>query len=88
MTAQLVEAPGGAVLWSITSQVELGEIFSLPDTLTRRIVDSFAVPLSAPGHLSVLRGDIPRTAKAYEFYLRANQSRYDPEPGPLRAICT
>ncbi len=78
VNAQLVEAPGGAVLWSMTSQVELGDVFQLQDTLTQRIVDSLAVPLSARDQ-RMLRSDVPGTAKAYEFYLRANQLGYEPK---------
>ncbi len=78
VNAQLVEAPGGAVLWSMTSQIELGDVFQLQDTLTQRIVDSLAVPLSARDQRT-LRSDVPGTAKAYEFYLRANQLGYEPK---------
>ena len=71
VSAQLLEAPAGTVLWSYTAQVALGDIFQLQDTLARQIVESLALPLSgrerrAFGH------DVPANAKAYEFYLRAN----------------
>ena len=72
VSAQLLEAPSGTVLWSHSAQVGLGDIFQLQDTLARQIVESLALPLSsrerrAFGH------DVPASAKAYEFYLRANQ---------------
>jgi eukaryotic-like serine/threonine-protein kinase len=77
ITAQLVEAPGGAVLWSLTSQITLGDIFQLQDTLAQRIVDSLSVPLSAHDQ-RLLKHDVPATAKAFEYYLRANQLGYEP----------
>jgi serine/threonine protein kinase/tetratricopeptide (TPR) repeat protein len=76
-TAQLVEAPSGAVVWSQTLQVPLRDIFELQDHLVRGIVDSLSVPLSAR-EAGRLRRDLPASARAYEFYLRANQLSYDP----------
>jgi serine/threonine protein kinase/tetratricopeptide (TPR) repeat protein len=75
VTTQLAEVPSGTVLWSQTTQVKLGDIFQLQDNLTSRIVESLAVPLSAREQRS-LKHDVPATAKAYEFYLRANQVAY------------
>jgi TolB-like protein/predicted Ser/Thr protein kinase len=75
VTTQLVEVPGGTVRWSQQTQVRLGDIFQLQDALTSRIVDSLAVPLSAREE-RILKRDVPATAKAYEFYLRANQIAY------------
>ena len=72
VNTQLVEAPRGAVLWSQTSQVPLGEFFHLQDDLKHRIVDSLALPLTARDQRT-LRHDVPASAKAYELYLRANQ---------------
>ena len=69
---QLVDALNGAVIWSQTSQVSLGDIFQLQDHLTRRIVESLQVPLTAHDE-SALRRDAPADPKAYERYLRANQ---------------
>jgi TolB-like protein/tetratricopeptide (TPR) repeat protein len=75
VTAQLSEVPSGTVRWSHTTQVHLGDIFQLQDALTTRIVESLAVPLSARDR-QVLKHDVPATARAYEFYLRANQLAY------------
>ena len=72
VTAQLAEIPGGAVRWSQSMVVRIGDIFQLQDALTSRIVESLAVPLSARDR-QVLKQDVPASAKAYEFYLRANQ---------------
>ena len=76
VTAQLVETPNGTVRWSHTTQVTLGDIFQLQDALTKRIVESLSVPLSARDE-RMLKRDVPATAKAYEFYLRANQIAYE-----------
>ena len=76
VTAQLAEVPSGTVRWSHTTQVTLGDIFQLQDALTTRIVESLAVPLSARDQRALKR-DVPASAKAYEFYLRANQLAYE-----------
>ena len=74
VTAQLADVPGGAVRWSQTTSVPLGDIFQLQDALTSRILESLAVPLT-PRDRQALTRDVPANAKAYEFYLRANQTR-------------
>jgi non-specific serine/threonine protein kinase len=76
VSAQLLEAPAGTVLWSHTAQVALGDIFQLQDTLARQIVESLALPLSGREHRALDR-DVPSSAKAYEFYLRANPLSHD-----------
>src|SRR5262245_38727891 len=76
VATQLVEVPGGTVLWSHTAQVGMGDIFGLQDSLTNRIVESLSVPLSAREQ-RLLRHDVPATARAYEFYLKANQLALD-----------
>jgi eukaryotic-like serine/threonine-protein kinase len=75
VTTQLADVPSGTVLWSQTSQVRLGDIFQLQDGLTSRIVESLAVPLSARDE-RLLKRDVPASAAAYDFYLRANQIAY------------
>ena len=72
VNTQLVEAPSGAVLWSKTSQASVRDIFQLQDELVDRIVDSMALPLSV-GEQRSLKHDVPASATAYEWYLRANQ---------------
>jgi serine/threonine protein kinase len=69
--AQLVEAPGGAVVWSQTSQVPLRDVFQLQDDLVQRIVASLSLPLTAREH-RLLKYDVPASPTAYEFFLRAN----------------
>ena len=77
VSAQLLEAPAGTVIWSHTAQVALGDIFHLQDTLARQIVESLALPLSGRER-QTLGHDVPSNAKAYEFYLRANPLSHDP----------
>jgi serine/threonine protein kinase len=72
LSAQLAEAPGGAVLWSNTLQVASDDIFQLHDTLVRELVEGLSIQLTAREH-RLLGRDVPGSAKAYEFYLRANE---------------
>jgi serine/threonine protein kinase/tetratricopeptide (TPR) repeat protein len=72
VTTQLVEAPDGTLVWSQTSQLPLGDLFRLQDDLASRIVESLSLPLTTREQ-RLLKHDVPASAKAYEFYLRANQ---------------
>src|SRR2546423_4712905 len=78
VTTQLVELPAGTVLWSLTSQATMADIFELQDGLTQRIVESLELPLSER-EARVLRRDVPATPRAHEFYLRAGQQGESPE---------
>jgi TolB-like protein len=82
VSTQLVEAPGGTVVWSETSQLSFGDLFRLQDELACRIVESLSLPLSTREH-RVLNQDVPASAKAYEFYLRANQLALNPGDWPI-----
>ena len=72
VSLQLLEAPGGTVLWAEQTQVSLGDLFQLQDEIAQRIVESLASPLVTQ-ELSQARRDTPATAQAYEYYLRGNQ---------------
>ena len=86
INAQLVEAPAGTVQWSHRSQTGLGDLFALQDELTRQIVESLAVPLSRSDE-QALKRDVPASARAYEFYLRANElSRTNETTGLARDL--
>ena len=76
VTSQLTDAASGALLWSDTAQAPIGDVFQVQDELTRRITDSLALPLTSHEQ-QLLRRDVPKTAKAYEFYLRGNQLSHD-----------
>lgn len=82
VSAQLLSAPGGTILWSGTEQVAFGHLFDVQDQLARAIVQSLAIPLSAREQRRFGR-DLPASARAYEFYLRANQLSQNPEMLPI-----
>ena len=77
VSAQLVEASSGTMLWSKTVQAAMRDLFEVQDQLARAIVESLAIPLSS-GEKRRLTHDLPASARAYEFYLRANQVSHDP----------
>ncbi len=73
---QLAEAPGGAVIWSRTAQVGLQDIFQLQDELVQHMVQSLALPLTWR-ESQLLKRDVPASAEAYEYFLRANSFDQD-----------
>lgn len=72
LSCQLVEAPSGTVLWSETVTSSMRDLFNVEDELSQHIVQSLMLPLSDRERRS-FRRDVPATAQAYEYYLRANQ---------------
>ncbi|HTK68398.1 MAG TPA: FlgO family outer membrane protein [Candidatus Eisenbacteria bacterium] len=72
VNTQLLDAATGTVAWTLSTQASMGDLFELQDGLARHIVESLSLPLSARERGS-LQKDVPVSAKAYEFYLRANQ---------------
>jgi non-specific serine/threonine protein kinase len=81
ITAQLVEAPSGTLLWSHSSQSSTQELLELHDDLVRRVVESILPSLSAHEHQK-LQQDRPANALVYELYLRANELARQPESLP------
>ncbi|HSD65639.1 MAG TPA: protein kinase, partial [Vicinamibacteria bacterium] len=75
VTIQLAEAPAGTLAFSHTVESTLGDLFALQDDLARRLTEALALPLGARRG----SGDVPKSARGYEFYLRANEiaRRYD-----------
>jgi TolB-like protein len=71
LVAQLVEAPGGTIVWSKTTQVRMQDVFQLQDDLARQVIESLSAPLSASDRVRLGR-DVPASGRAYELYLRAN----------------
>jgi tetratricopeptide (TPR) repeat protein len=69
-TAQLVEAPAGTLVSSQTLQAPLGAVYRLQDELAQRIVEALSPSLS---EREGRRRGVPASARAYEFYLRANE---------------
>jgi class 3 adenylate cyclase/TolB-like protein len=78
VNAQLTDVEDGRVLWSGRHQVDLDDLFRLQEVLTERIVASVSTPLS-PRERRLLRQDVPATARAFEFYLKANELSFRPE---------
>jgi serine/threonine protein kinase len=76
VTTQLVDATGSTVIWSHTAQAPVGDLFSLQDDLSGRIVESLSLPLTARER-RMLKQDVPSSAAAYELYLRANELSRD-----------
>jgi len=73
VSAQLADATAGTLLWSHTVQAPVEDLFQLQDSLVGRIAESISRPLTTPEERR-LRQDVPASAKAYEFFLRANQA--------------
>jgi len=76
VSAQLTETSSGTLLCSHSMQTPIGNIFRLQDELTECVVNTLQLRLSAYEQ-RVLRQDVPVDAKAYEYYLRANQFSHD-----------
>ena len=72
ISCQLLAAPSGTLIWSDVLCVSMDDLFQVQDGLANQIVQSLMLPLTQREH-RILRHDVPRGAKAYEYYLRANQ---------------
>jgi serine/threonine protein kinase len=72
VTAQLVDAREGTVLWSHAPHAALRDVFQLQDQLVDLIVASLSLSLTAREHRT-LKIDVPASPTAYEFFLRGNQ---------------
>jgi eukaryotic-like serine/threonine-protein kinase len=72
LTCQLVEAPCGTVIWSDTATSSIQDLFKIQDELCDGIVQSLRLPLN-DRERSIFRRDVPANARAFEYYLRANQ---------------
>ena len=72
VSAQLVDAREGTVLWSHSPHAALRDVFQLQDQLVDLIVSSLSLSLTAREHRT-LKVDVPASPTAYEFFLRGNQ---------------
>jgi len=72
ITAQLVEVPGGVVLWSHSSDVSARQLLQLHDELVSRVVGAI-LPALSPKDVALLQQDRPASATVYQLYLRANE---------------
>ncbi len=81
VSTQLVEAPAGTLVWSHTARAPVGDVFELQDDLARRILQSLPLAQGAAP-----RRDRPRSAHAYELYLRGNQLTKIPQLSEAREL--
>jgi serine/threonine protein kinase len=72
ITAQLVQVPDGAVLWSHSSEATVKELLQLHDLLVDRVVQE-VLPQLSPHDQEVLHHDRPASPTVYQLYLRANE---------------
>lgn len=72
LTCQLIEAPSGSVIWSDSADSSMQDLFTIQDELCECILQSLKLPLDEREHRTSRR-DVPASARAYEYYLRANQ---------------
>jgi eukaryotic-like serine/threonine-protein kinase len=72
LTCQLIEAPAGTVIWAESANSSMQDLFTIQDELCEHILQSLQLPLEERQHRTSRR-DVPASARAYEFYLRANQ---------------
>jgi eukaryotic-like serine/threonine-protein kinase len=71
INAELVQAPTGTLLASYACQTRRDNIIEAQDSLVRRIVEVLMLRLTERERRA-LSHDVPASARAYEFYLRAN----------------
>jgi len=72
LSCQLLAAPSGTLMWSDALHVSMNDLFQVQDGLANQIVQSLMLPLT-DRERRILRHDVPRSAKAFEYYLRGNQ---------------
>jgi eukaryotic-like serine/threonine-protein kinase len=82
VTAQLISAAEGTIVWSERMDVPLDDVIRVQDDLTVRIADSLAVPLT-PSEEQLLHRDVPVSPRAYDLYLRANHIFYESAGWPI-----
>ncbi|MGH7541872.1 MAG: protein kinase domain-containing protein [Gemmatimonadota bacterium] len=71
VATQLVEAPGGTLLTSLTVESSLDDLFRLQDDISRRVVETLSPSLTTGSTYDTPVA--PADAHAYELYLRANE---------------
>lgn len=71
VATQLVEAPGGTLLTSLTLESSLDDLFRLQDDISRRVVETLSPSLA--GGATYDTPAAPADARAYELYLRGNE---------------
>jgi len=71
VSAELVQAPTGTLIASYICQTKRDSIFEIQESLVQRIVEALKLRLTERERRT-LNHDVPGSARAYEFYLRAN----------------
>ena len=71
VSAELIHAPSGTLVGSYVSKTRLDNLIEVQDSLVRGIVELLVLRLTERERL-VLARSVPASARAYEFYLRAN----------------
>jgi TolB-like protein len=71
VSAELIHAPSGTLVGSYVSKTRLDNLIEVQDSLVRGIVDLLVLRLTERER-RVLAHNVPASARAYEFYLRAN----------------
>ena len=74
---QLLELPAGTVLFSDSRVATLSELFDLQDAVAAHIGRALPTTMGAGSPVSSAERDVPKSAGAYAFYLRANQLAYE-----------
>jgi eukaryotic-like serine/threonine-protein kinase len=72
VSAELIHAPSGTLVGSYVCKTGLHNLIEVQDSLVRGIVDVLVLRLTERER-RVLAHNVPASARAYEFYLRANQ---------------
>lgn len=72
VTAQLVRASDGTILWSQAPQVTLRDMLQIQDEIVTHIVESLSLSLTAREQRK-LKANVPSSPTAFEYFLRANQ---------------
>ncbi|MFY9728215.1 MAG: winged helix-turn-helix domain-containing protein [Bryobacteraceae bacterium] len=71
VSAELISAPAGTVVGSYVCQIGRDNVIEVQDSLVRGIVELLMLRLTERER-RVLAHNVPASARAYEFYLRAN----------------
>src|SRR5450759_2905642 len=71
VSAELIHAPSGTLVGSYVCKTRLDNLIEVQDSLVRGIVELLVLRLTERER-RVLAHNVPATARAYEFYLRAN----------------
>src|SRR5450756_927770 len=71
VSAELIHAPSGTLVGSYVCQTRLDNLIEVQDSLVRGIVELLVLRLTERER-RVLANNVPASARAYEFYLRAN----------------